>query len=82
MPPLAPIVVGLQGAFGVLNGAASLLFQAAAEKNLEVLNVQSIPAIHAIALGSISIGSVVQLIVVRLYCGNYAHSYHLGKVHR
>ncbi len=56
MPPLSPIVVGLQGAFGVLNGAASLLIRAAAEKNVEILNVQSIPAIHAIGAGSVSIG--------------------------
>ncbi|KAF8852248.1 hypothetical protein BDZ45DRAFT_115290 [Acephala macrosclerotiorum] len=55
MPALAPTVVGLRGAFSV-NGAASLLPRSATEKNVEVLNVQSIPAIHAIADGSLSIG--------------------------
>lgn len=58
MPPLSTIFVGFQGAFGVLNGAASFLSQAVAKKNAEVLNVPSIPAIHAIAAGSISIGYV------------------------
>ncbi|KUJ21524.1 uncharacterized protein LY89DRAFT_376667 [Mollisia scopiformis] len=57
MPPLSTIFVGLQGAFGVLNRAASLLFRSAAEKNVEILKVPSIPAIHAIAAGSISIGA-------------------------
>lgn len=58
MLPLSTIFVGLQGAFGIVNGAASLLFQSAAEKNVGILNIPSVPAIHAIAAGSVSIGYV------------------------
>jgi hypothetical protein len=54
--PLSSLVVGLQGIFGILNGAANLLSSSAAEKNLEVLNLTSLPALHSIALGSIAIG--------------------------
>jgi hypothetical protein len=62
MQALAPIIVGVQGAFGILNGAASMLFRAAAEKNVEILDVQSILVIHAIAAGSISIGYVTNFL--------------------
>jgi hypothetical protein len=58
MPALSSIIVGLQGIFGILNGAATLLFQSAAQKNIAILNIPSIPAIHAIAAGSVSIGYV------------------------
>jgi len=60
MPPLSSIILGVQGIFGILNGAASLLFPAAAAKNLQTLGlgVDALPAIHAIALGSVAIGFV------------------------
>ena len=58
MAPLSSLVVGLQGIFGILNGAANLLSSSAAEKNLAVLNLTSLPALHSIALGSIAIGYV------------------------
>ncbi|KAI9651376.1 hypothetical protein NHQ30_001418 [Ciborinia camelliae] len=57
MPPLSSIVLAIQGGFNFLNGAVSLLSSSAAEKNAEILLIDSIPAIHAIALGSISIGT-------------------------
>jgi hypothetical protein len=56
IPPLSSIIVDLQGLFGILNGAASLVFSSAAQKNLETLETTSLPSIHAIALGSIKIG--------------------------
>jgi hypothetical protein len=56
MAPFSSLVVGLQGIFGILNGAANLLSSSAAEKNLEVLKLTSLPALHSIALGSIAIG--------------------------
>jgi len=43
--------------FGVFNGAASLLFSSAAQRNLEVMQITSLPALHSIALGSITIGA-------------------------
>ena len=56
MPALSSIIMALQGLFGILNGAASLISSAALQKNLDTLQIDSIPALHAIALGSVSIG--------------------------
>ncbi|PVH86469.1 hypothetical protein DL98DRAFT_481190 [Cadophora sp. DSE1049] len=57
MPPLSSIIMALQGLFGILNGAASLISSSALQKNLDNLQINSIPAVHAIALGSVSIGA-------------------------
>ncbi|KAK0121690.1 hypothetical protein ONS95_009975 [Cadophora gregata] len=56
MPPLSSTIMALQGLFGILNGAASLI-SSALQKNLETLQIDSVPAIHAISLGSVSIGA-------------------------
>lgn len=68
MPPLSSIIVGLQGIFGILNGATSLLLPSAAQKNTEILKIPSIPAIHAIAAGSVSIGYVNFFVSCILLC--------------
>ncbi|KAG4423120.1 hypothetical protein IFR04_003757 [Cadophora malorum] len=57
MPPLSSVIIALQGLFGVLNGAASLISSTALQKNLDTLQIDSTPALHAIALGSVSIGA-------------------------
>ncbi|KAE9370032.1 hypothetical protein N431DRAFT_426512, partial [Stipitochalara longipes BDJ] len=57
MLSLSSLVVAIQGLFGILNGAASLLFPSLAQKTIETLQI-SLPAVHAIALGSITIGCV------------------------
>jgi len=49
--------MAIQGVFGVLNGSASLLFSSALHKNMEVMQIDSIPALQSIALGSVSIGA-------------------------
>lgn len=56
MPPLSSVIIALQGLFGILNGAASLISSTALQKNLDTLQIDSTPALHAIALGSVSIG--------------------------
>jgi hypothetical protein len=56
MLSISSIVVALQGLFGLFNGAASLLLPSVAQKSLDTLQITSLPAIHAIALGSITIG--------------------------
>lgn len=63
MPPLSSIIMALQGMFGLLNGTASLISRSAAAKNLEVMQIASTPAVHAIALGSVSIGYVAHLLI-------------------
>ncbi|QSZ35649.1 hypothetical protein DSL72_008519 [Monilinia vaccinii-corymbosi] len=57
MPPLSSIVLAIQGGFNLLNGVCNLLSPWAAARSAEVLAIESIPAIHTIALGSISIGT-------------------------
>ncbi|KAH8667938.1 hypothetical protein BGZ60DRAFT_408274 [Tricladium varicosporioides] len=57
MCSLSTSVITLQGIFGLLNGAISLLVPSVAAKNAATLGVDSIPAIHAIGLGSITIGA-------------------------
>ncbi|KAB8300155.1 hypothetical protein EYC80_000382 [Monilinia laxa] len=55
MPPLSSIILAIQSGFNFLNGTINLLSRSAAEKNAEILAIDSIPAIHTIALGSMSI---------------------------
>ncbi|KAH6662039.1 hypothetical protein B0J14DRAFT_663020 [Halenospora varia] len=57
MRSLSTSVIILQGIFGLLNGAASLLVPSVAAKSAATLGVDSIPAIHSIGLGSITIGA-------------------------
>ncbi|KAL2075928.1 hypothetical protein VTL71DRAFT_871 [Oculimacula yallundae] len=59
MPPLSSLTMALIGLFGTLNGTATLLSNSALQKNLSTLQLDStsIPVIHAIALGSVSIGA-------------------------
>jgi len=54
--PLTPssIIFGLQGGVGLLNGFSNLLFPALVTKNSKILNIASIPALQAIALGAIT----------------------------
>jgi len=63
MPPTSSVVLGLQGVFGILNGLASLLSSRAAAHNMSTLSITSLPAIHSIALGSLSIGTFYLLAV-------------------
>ena len=77
MPPLSSTLIALQGIFGIINGAATLLFPAAAQKNLETLQLDAtaLPAVHAIALASITVGSVQPHLVVdkkrRIICSMF-----------
>jgi hypothetical protein len=56
MAPPSSIILTIQGIFGILNGLASLVSTHAAQHNMSTLSITSLPAIHSIALGSLSIG--------------------------
>jgi hypothetical protein len=56
MAPPSATILTLQGVFGILNGLASMLSSQAAASNMELLSISSLPAIHSIALGSLSVG--------------------------
>ncbi len=83
MPPISSSIMGVQGLFGILNGAATLLFPSAAEKNLQVLEFNSLPALHSIALGSITVGYAfltiifISAIIVLSYYNRLASNYNI-----
>ncbi|PMD59480.1 uncharacterized protein K444DRAFT_613439 [Hyaloscypha bicolor E] len=60
MLPLPSIIVAIQGLLGILNGARYLLIPSIAEKDMATLHMTSLPALHAIALGSLTIGWVTE----------------------
>lgn len=61
MPSLPSIVFGVIGIITGLNGASGLLSSSLASKNAEILGI-STPAMHAIALGALSLGYVRSLV--------------------
>lgn len=60
MPSLPSIVLGVTGIITGLNGASGLLSSSLASKNAEILGIAT-PAMHAIALGALSLGYVHSL---------------------
>lgn len=55
---LTGYIIAAQGIFGIVNGSVSLLSISAARSNADMLGIPSIAGVHAIALGSLSIGYV------------------------
>lgn len=53
---LTGYVLAAQGIFGIINGAVSITSSSVAQDQAILLEIPSIPAIHAIALGTITIG--------------------------
>jgi len=60
MLPLSSTIVATQGRLGILNGARFLLIPSTTEKDMAALHMTSLPAFHAIALGSLTIGLVTE----------------------
>lgn len=56
MAPISSIVLGLQGLFTVLNGLSPLIFPTLAAQSTQSLKIGSMPAMHAISLGALSLG--------------------------
>jgi hypothetical protein len=59
MPRLSTLIVGLIGTLNLVNGLANLFFEEAKRMSAEVMGIESLQALDAIALGSASVGWVL-----------------------